>query len=56
MKDNIGITALHNAANKNHTEVVKLLLTKGAFVNLQNHNSWTPLHFAAFHSNVSVPQ
>lgn len=42
-----GMTALHVAVAKNHTEIVKLLLAAGSNVNYKTHENMTPLHFAA---------
>ena len=35
------MTALHKAAQNGHTEVVKLLLDKGADINVKNEVSYT---------------
>jgi ankyrin repeat protein len=40
-------TALHYAANQNHTEVIRRLLGKGADPNVRAVNGVTPLHMAA---------
>lgn len=40
------MTALHKAAQNGHTEVVKLLLDKGAVINVGNDVSYTA--FTAF--------
>ncbi|MDR3285164.1 MAG: ankyrin repeat domain-containing protein, partial [Holosporales bacterium] len=49
-KDEGGLTPLHMAAwaKKEHTEVVRILLTAGADVNAITQNGWTPLHEAAY--------
>jgi cytohesin len=36
-------TALHGAAYRGANEVVKLLVEKGANLNVKNENAWTPL-------------
>jgi hypothetical protein len=48
-------TALHEAAHRGHTEVVKLLLSRGADVNPTAQELVTPLHLAAMegHSEAS---
>ncbi len=43
-RDSESQTPLHVAAQFNHTEVVKWLLDKGADVNAQAYNRFTPLH------------
>ncbi len=53
-KDKYGNTALHYAAYKNKTEIVKLLLSKGANVNAVSINKETPLHLACFYGNKEV--
>ncbi len=44
---NDGSTALHEAAQFNQAEKVKLLLEKGADINIANNVGLTPLHVAA---------
>ena len=46
MKDVEGVTPLHLAADRGHTEVVELLITKGAEVNAQSDGGNTPLDWA----------
>jgi len=41
-----GDTALHSAAQWDHTEIAELLLVNGADVNVTNRWSQTPLHYA----------
>lgn len=48
LKNELGSTPLHIAANSPSPEVVKLLLAKGADVNAKDNNGSTPLHIAAF--------
>jgi cytohesin len=51
-RDAFGFTPLHYAATK---ELVDLLLDRGADINARSRsNGWTPLHRAAFTSNVEV--
>jgi ankyrin repeat protein len=47
-------TPLILAATYGRTEIVKLLLEKGADVNLGNEGSETPLHYAARHGHIKV--
>ncbi|XP_018611505.1 protein phosphatase 1 regulatory subunit 12A isoform X3 [Scleropages formosus] len=42
-----GGTALHVAAAKGYTEVLKLLIQAGYDVNVKDYDGWTPLHAAA---------
>jgi ankyrin repeat protein len=56
-RDADGSTSLHCAAWKGHTEVVFLLIERGADVNAQNENThWggTPLHAAAHANNTEI--
>ncbi len=46
-KPNTQKTALHDAADKEDLEQVKVLLTNGANVNAQDESLMTPLHYAA---------
>ena len=49
-----GLTPLHLAAENCHTNVVVLLLDKGAKIGVQAKNSDTPLHLAAQEGCVDV--
>ncbi|XP_056430016.1 protein phosphatase 1 regulatory subunit 12A isoform X2 [Hyla sarda] len=42
-----GGTALHVAAAKGYTEVLKLLIQSGYDINVKDYDNWTPLHAAA---------
>ncbi|XP_005348443.1 protein phosphatase 1 regulatory subunit 12B isoform X1 [Microtus ochrogaster] len=42
-----GATALHVAAAKGYSEVLRLLIQAGYELNVQDHDGWTPLHAAA---------
>ncbi|NXK94688.1 MYPT2 phosphatase, partial [Formicarius rufipectus] len=42
-----GATALHVAAAKGYSEVMRLLIQAGFNLNVQDHDGWTPLHAAA---------
>ena len=42
-----GLTPLHFAAGRGHEEIVELLITKGASVNVRDDDGWTPLHFTS---------
>ena len=41
-----GETALHLASRNEHLEVVKLLIERGADINIKNNEGETPLDFA----------
>ncbi|XP_015986255.2 protein phosphatase 1 regulatory subunit 12B isoform X4 [Rousettus aegyptiacus] len=42
-----GATALHVAAAKGYSEVLRLLIQAGYELDVQDHDGWTPLHAAA---------
>merc|ERR1712232_818300 len=51
--DSYGCVPLHYVANSNYVSVCKLLLQRGADINLRHRGlnlrkDWTPLHFAAY--------
>jgi len=54
MKNKEGNTALNEAANKGHLEVVKFLLDNGADVDLRNATGKTPLHRAVASSKLAI--
>ncbi|EPY40064.1 26S proteasome non-ATPase regulatory subunit 10 [Angomonas deanei] len=54
--DSDGWTPLHYAADKGHTETVRLLLEEGASVNSKDAMRRTPLHLAALGGHVGVIQ
>ena len=45
---------LHAAAAGKHTEIVKLLLDRGASANARQHGGWTPLHAAAQNGDLEI--
>lgn len=49
-------TSLHSAIYRKNADVVKLLLTKGAFVNSRTDNGITPLHMAVTYDSVRIVQ
>lgn len=53
-KDSKCMTALHHAAELGNTEVVKILLAKGAAPNAKTKYWMTPLHFAAIGGHAEV--
>ena len=50
-----GATAMHYAAKSNSPEILEMLLAKGAAINAQDENGFTPLMYAIMrHSNKAV--
>lgn len=49
--DKLGYTMLHYAASRNHCDLIKYLVDKGADVNCLDFADWTPLHLAAIADN-----
>src|SRR5579862_7018293 len=49
-----GMTALHVAASKGHTEIVELLLANGSDIEAKEETGRTPLHTAAFRGHATV--
>jgi ankyrin repeat protein len=49
-----GTTPLHHASSIGNTEVVKLLIEKGADINVKNNFGSTPLHYASNEGNTEV--
>lgn len=49
-----GITALHNATSRGHSDMAMFLVELGCDVNAQNKDGWTPLHFAASCNNLTI--
>ncbi len=47
---------LHEAASSGYARIVKLLLEKGANVNITNEGGETPLHYAAKHGHTEIMQ
>lgn len=52
--DNTMQTAMHWAAKWNFTEILHLLLEKGANVNAMDVGQWTPLFLAAKHGHLEA--
>lgn len=54
--EDLGTTALHLAASRDHSTCVELLLNAGADLHARDVAQWTPLMFAAYHgSSNSIP-
>jgi ankyrin repeat protein len=49
-----GATSLHIASYHGYSELVELLLEKGAHVNAKTKNGATPLHMAALQGNIDI--
>ena len=45
---------MHEAVTYNHTKIVKLLLKKGAKVQVADEELITPLHIAAMEGNIEI--
>jgi ankyrin repeat protein len=54
LRSNKAPRTLHQAAATGDTDVVKLLLAKGADVNAKEDDGWTPLHWAARNGHKAV--
>ena len=52
--DDTGATALHHAASGGYNDIVQLLLTKGASIEVADKDNSTPLHRAALHGHTST--
>lgn len=55
-KNQSGITSLHLALFKNHTDVAELLLNKGADVNARNEHGDTPLLWALYNDHTNIAE
>ena len=53
-QENSGLSALMIASQNGHTEVVKLLLGKGAQVNMQENSGWSALMIASENGHTEV--
>ena len=53
-KSNTGTTILMHAAKKNNSDVINLLLSKGANINDVNKKGWTALFFAASNNTAEI--
>ena len=48
------VNSLHRAAYYGHKDAVELLYLKGANIEAEDDNQWTPLHIAAFNGHKDV--
>lgn len=48
-----GITPLHCAASKGHTDMIDFLVTRGADINARSISGVTPLHYATRETNIT---
>ncbi|ORZ00472.1 ankyrin repeat-containing domain protein [Syncephalastrum racemosum] len=55
-KDEDGLTALHYAADRGHTDLVKLLLDRGADINALTPDNETPFYYACISEQLAVAQ
>lgn len=49
-----GLAPLHLAASEGHKEVARLLIRRGAEVNIRDNSKEAPIHFAAKHGRLAV--
>ncbi len=47
-------TPLHEASGSGHTEIAKLLISKGAKINVKNKREFTPLHWASGGGHIEI--
>ena len=55
-KDQSGKTPLHFASQYGHFDMVKILIERGAEVNVENNNGETPLHYASAYGQENVAE
>ncbi|MBV1952710.1 MAG: ankyrin repeat domain-containing protein [Cycloclasticus sp.] len=53
-KNSIGWSPLHRASYHCYLEVARLLISKGADVNVRDESGWTPLHWASCRGHVKM--
>lgn len=51
-KDNLGITALHEASVRCHFDIIKYLIKNGADINFLDNNRYSPLYMALFYKTL----
>ncbi|CAG9982604.1 unnamed protein product [Clonostachys byssicola] len=54
VRNKMGWTPLHSAANSGHHDAVKLLLENGADHSISDNSGWTPLQSASFYGHTQV--
>ncbi|KAG1696108.1 Acyl-CoA-binding domain-containing protein 6 [Nymphon striatum] len=54
MKDENGMALLHWACDRGHTDIVQLLLSHDAEIDIKDNDGQTPLHYGKFHFLLSL--
>jgi uncharacterized protein len=52
----MALRPLHSAAVSRSLGIVKLLVARGADINVKQHGGWTPLHAAAFNGDLAMAE
>ena len=55
-RDHDGWTALHLASSRGYLEIVELLTSSGANMNIRTSYGWTALHLASYHGHLEIVQ
>ena len=55
-KDKLGLTALHNTISRRHFDIMRILIERGANVNVKDRDGLTPLHYATSDGHTDIAQ